>query len=197
MDLYQAYTCFYDIGKNEIVLDLGCRYGNLLKFCCSESYGVDVNSFAINICKERGLNAILADVTKGLPFDDEYFDVVFCKHVIEHVEKTSELMKESWRVLKKNGRLILITPNVLKRKFKFYDDAEHVKPFTPRALRQILWDNKFELQEESFEPKFIFPFYSVFKDYFDFFYNFNVVLYKLGFGQKQHIYIIGTKIGDG
>lgn len=200
MDIYRAYSRFYQIKKDEVLLDLGCRYGNILKFCSKKSCGTDINRHVVDVCKRRGFNVVLADATKGLPYDDKYFDVVFCKHVIEHVLDTPAFMKEAQRVLKNNGRIILITPNILKRKFKFFDDAEHVKPFTSRAIKQILWDNGFELEKISFEPKFIFPLKSLIKKllgikYFNFYYKINIILNKLGYGQRHHIYAIAIKIG--
>lgn len=46
-----------------------------------------------------------------LPFSNSYFDVVYSSNVFEHLTNCGFVMKEMHRVLKKNGKLILITDN--------------------------------------------------------------------------------------
>ena len=46
-------------------------------------------------------------VGEALPFDDEYFDIVICFNVLDHCEKPSLVMRESWRVLRKGGIMLL------------------------------------------------------------------------------------------
>lgn len=47
-----------------------------------------------------------ADLRK-LPFQDSYFDVVYCISTLEHTDNYSDIINEFRRVLKPNGRLIL------------------------------------------------------------------------------------------
>jgi ubiquinone/menaquinone biosynthesis C-methylase UbiE len=53
---------------------------------------------------------IPADINSGLPFEDNSFQTVFCSHVIEHVDSPLNLLRESNRVLKNGGALILAVP---------------------------------------------------------------------------------------
>ncbi len=55
----------------------------------------------------------LADVkmdVHNIPFDDDTFDVVFCNHVMEHVENDIKAMSEIYRVLKSGGWAIIQSP---------------------------------------------------------------------------------------
>ncbi|MEM3373326.1 MAG: class I SAM-dependent methyltransferase [Candidatus Anstonellales archaeon] len=45
------------------------------------------------------------------PYPDETFDEVYSKCVFEHLTNPANFMKESYRVLKKGGRLVIITDN--------------------------------------------------------------------------------------
>ncbi len=45
------------------------------------------------------------------PFPDAFFDKVILVHSLEATAKTRQLLREAWRVLKPNGRLLVITPN--------------------------------------------------------------------------------------
>src|SRR5690606_9088266 len=52
---------------------------------------------------------VIADLL-DLPFADEPFDVVFCNHVLEHIEDDRKAMSELFRVLKKGGWGIVQVP---------------------------------------------------------------------------------------
>ncbi|ACH39574.1 SAM-dependent methyltransferase, putative [Citrifermentans bemidjiense Bem] len=54
------------------------------------------------------------DVTQGLPFPDESFDVVYHSHLLEHLlpEKALPFMRECHRVLKPGGTLRILVPDL-------------------------------------------------------------------------------------
>ncbi len=49
------------------------------------------------------------DIQK-LPFDDQVFDVIICSHVLEHVPDDKKAVKELKRVLRKDGKMIILVP---------------------------------------------------------------------------------------
>ena len=55
---------------------------------------------------------VKADIC-DLPFEDNSFDVVFCNHVLEHIEDDFKAMSELYRVLKPNGLGIFQIPQDL------------------------------------------------------------------------------------
>ncbi len=52
---------------------------------------------------------VKADIL-DLPFEDESFDIVFCNHVLEHIEDDQKAMSELYRVMKKGGWGIFQVP---------------------------------------------------------------------------------------
>ena len=54
------------------------------------------------------------NLLKGFPFADEYFDVVYSSHVLEHFtpDQALFLLKEAWRVLKPQGILRISVPDL-------------------------------------------------------------------------------------
>lgn len=58
---------------------------------------------------ESPLAKVKMDVLQ-IPFDEYSFDVVFCNHVMEHVEDDTKAMGEIYRVLKKGGWAIIQSP---------------------------------------------------------------------------------------
>jgi predicted SAM-dependent methyltransferase len=56
-----------------------------------------------------------------IPLEDNSFDVVFCNHVLEHVEDDSIAMKELYRILKLDGWAILQVPIDTNNNFTYED----------------------------------------------------------------------------
>ena len=52
---------------------------------------------------------IRLDIT-DMNFEDNFFDVIICNHVLEHVEDDRKIMSELFRVLKLAGEAILQVP---------------------------------------------------------------------------------------
>jgi len=54
------------------------------------------------------------DLSGGIPFQDESFDVVYHSHLIEHFSKTGALrfMKDCYRVLKTHGIIRVVAPDL-------------------------------------------------------------------------------------
>jgi methionine biosynthesis protein MetW len=103
------------VGIKKRVLDIGCGDGSFIakfkKHC--ETFGVDISKSAVKMAKEAGINAYEADVSsQKLPFQDEYFDIIYMGDVIEHLTNPDFAINEVHRVLKSNGFLVLSTPNL-------------------------------------------------------------------------------------
>ena len=76
---------------------------------------------------------VKADIL-DLPFDDESFEVVFCNHVLEHIEEDQKAMSELYRVMKKGGWGIFQVPmkNSLEKSYEDFsitDSKERQKHF--------------------------------------------------------------------
>ncbi|MDV7186145.1 methyltransferase domain-containing protein [Lutibacter sp. TH_r2] len=69
---------------------------------------------------------VKADIC-NLPFENNSFDVVFCNHVLEHIEDDAKAMSELYRVLKPNGLGIFQIPQELDRE-KTYEDFSITSP---------------------------------------------------------------------
>jgi SAM-dependent methyltransferase len=47
----------------------------------------------------------------ALPFETAFFDNLILTHALEHAGSVRSLLQEAWRVLRGNGRMILVIPN--------------------------------------------------------------------------------------
>lgn len=96
-------------------LDLGVGQGRLTAKLIaqghSDIYACDKHPeyFILNKIK-----CIRCDLNhEALPYEGDFFDVVVCTDVIEHLENPRGLLRQIQRVLKTKGKLILSTPNHL------------------------------------------------------------------------------------
>ncbi|MBQ4472562.1 MAG: class I SAM-dependent methyltransferase [Alphaproteobacteria bacterium] len=68
----------------------------------------------LDICEPAD---IIWDVRNGLPFKDNMFDVIFSEHFLEHIDFPNSVclfIKEAYRVLRKNGKMIIGIPDTGK-----------------------------------------------------------------------------------
>ncbi len=102
------------IKKNEKLLDLGCGNGRLYKMVKDLGVlytGIDLSEDLVKKAQESfpGINFITGSAL-DLPFDDNSFDKVISIAVLHHIpslELRKRFFKEAYRVLKKDGQLIL------------------------------------------------------------------------------------------
>lgn len=109
------------IPTNSTFLDVGCGAGYAMYKAKAERnclvYGVDpdpgghgVGRFLEKFPKAE-VNIQQAFAEK-LPFEDEFFDVVYSSHVLEHVNDEAQALKEMKRVLNQEGIAIIGMPTV-------------------------------------------------------------------------------------
>jgi ubiquinone/menaquinone biosynthesis C-methylase UbiE len=111
---YNLHEYLHFRGKR--VLDVGCGNGYVLSKYAGEGaevYGVDISETAVEITKRRfSLLSLPADIKVGnaekLEFEDDYFDCVCSMGVLHHTHDTSKGVDEIHRVVKPNGRVILM-----------------------------------------------------------------------------------------
>ncbi len=109
--MMRNYGSFDDRSKLN-VLDLGCGWGNNLKFLNEKGFscvGVDISKTAIQHCNSSGYDAKQCDFKK-LPFDENFFDVVIDRQAIQHnaIEDIKKTICEVHRVLKQDGTFYTI-----------------------------------------------------------------------------------------
>ncbi len=110
------------------------------------------------------------DLRQGrLPWQDNFFDFIMLSEVLEHLIPSDipGVLKEIKRVLKKDGYLVITTPNIaslLKRinllrgknpiefDLRLHEEATfgHIREYTMNELEQIVMDQNFKLERKDF-----------------------------------------------
>lgn len=124
------------------LLDLGCGDGRLVplwqSITAADAQGIELSPHAVQTAMEMfpTIKYTQGDATHT-PYQDEEFDIVICQEVIEHIEDQAQLIKECSRILKKDGWLILTTPN------RYYFDRRKGGNYSTQPIEKLL--NKDEL----------------------------------------------------
>ena len=135
--LAEHLTRQYKMKKNSKLLDLGCGRGEFkrIRWSGNARTGIDQADIAQQTCPTADIRT--GDLEKRLPFEDNYFDVVYSKSVIEHFYYPEKIVAEIYRVLKPNGLVITMTPDWAYNVVSFHEDYTHRTPFTLQSLNDI------------------------------------------------------------
>jgi predicted SAM-dependent methyltransferase len=107
-----------------------------------------------DLCDPRAM--IKMNIT-NIQYPDEYFDIIYCSHVLEHVEDDRSAMREFCRVLKQGGWAILLVPITADKTFedpsiiapvdrlRVFGQEDHVRRYGPDYVDR--------LQEAGFKVK--------------------------------------------
>jgi len=137
--LLEAVVNFFRNQPKGKVLDLGCGDGDYAKRL--KDLGFEV--IAADMDKQRfryhgQIEWRYCDITKEIPFADNYFDYVVFLEVVEHLKNPYTVLAQINRLINSGGSLILSTPNILnlKSRFRFMFEATY-QYFREPPLDQI------------------------------------------------------------
>ncbi len=116
------------------VLDFGCGTGNyadlLQRITHAQVYGVEPSDGMREKAAAKNPAVFLA---KGdhehIPFEDSFFSFIYMTDVIHHVPDIDKMFAEFFRVLKRNGRICIVTESHDQIERRFY-----VKYFPSTAI---------------------------------------------------------------
>ncbi|MBI5873612.1 MAG: class I SAM-dependent methyltransferase [Candidatus Omnitrophica bacterium] len=131
-------------GKSFKILDIGCGQGDFLESLNKnkfEKFGIEINKKAYQECLKKKLHVYDQDLKKA-DFKDDFFDVITLWHVVEHLMDPVETLIAAKRILKKDGILVIATPNTdslgfkLGKKLWFHLDApRHLTLFGRQSIK--------------------------------------------------------------
>lgn len=171
------------------ILDIGCGNGRFLTNISNsrfDKYGVEINPEGYKRCREKKLKTYNQEL-KNINFEDNFFDAITLWHVIEHLDNPSEVMLNIKKILKKEGILVISTPNTTSLGFKYgqslwfhLDVPRHLILYNKKSLEYFFDKTGFKVIQEknifydfpldlfwslrkSWLKYFIYPLYPIFK----------------------------------
>ncbi len=146
------------------ILEVGCGEGdfrvNFNNGC--EYWGIEPSIDAANIAQNK-LNKVLVGTYQGVSSElpDEYFDIVICNDVIEHMTDHDEFLQSIKKHMCNDACLVGSIPNVryfwnlvnllVKKDWKYIDtgilDRTHLRFFTHKSLKRTFIMNDFMIEK--------------------------------------------------
>jgi len=109
--------------------------------------GVEKNQAIVDVARENGLNVVAVDEF-DLDRNQEAYDVLLMSHIIEHFQYQDlvAFMESYLDCLKPGGLLLIATPLMNS---SFYDDFDHVKPYTHISILSVFGGKQSQVQFHS------------------------------------------------
>lgn len=95
------------------------------------------------------------DITQ-IPLEDDFFDLIICYHILEHIENDKKAMEELFRVLKSNGICAIQTPfkkgdiyedyskKTAEERLAAFGQEDHVRIYSVTGLQYRLKESGFQ-----------------------------------------------------
>lgn len=117
--IFQLINSYYNF-DNKKVLDFGCGIGTSCSLVPAKYYlGVDNNEERINYAQTKYPQYNFQIYKEDLKLKDNSFDHILIISVLHHIEQKiiNKILKEFQRILKKDGKIIVIEPCLLPKSF--------------------------------------------------------------------------------
>jgi ubiquinone/menaquinone biosynthesis C-methylase UbiE len=95
------------------ILDVGCGKGSLGFILLKQQPDIEMVFSDVTLEARKYLQGqtFVKCSMAAMPFPDNSFDKIYCMHVLAHFADGEQGIKEAFRVLKKGGKLMILTPN--------------------------------------------------------------------------------------
>lgn len=166
-DRFKQELAFVNSLQQGKILDVGCGTGHFLSGVDSSwgRFGVDVSRYAV--LKARKWADVFCGTLKEADFPPAFFDVVSMNYVISHMKNPIAEVHCVRRVLKKDGILILGTPDFdspcarrFGKNYRLLHDHTQISLFTNESMHRFLRDFGFHIDRVEY-PFFDTPYFTV------------------------------------
>lgn len=175
----EEFAKLLNLRPGERVLDAGSGQGVMARYLAektgAEVVGITITPREVRVSNKlsRGMKNtpkfVLGDYM-NTDFPDNYFDVVYVNETLSHARDINLLMKEFYRILKSNGRVVFADYEIDTRgALEIYEKmAEDLKKYAggygvlqqnPGQISQALRDAKFEDVSETDWTNYVMPTY--------------------------------------
>jgi len=192
LEYRKVFLSLLEKDTNAKLLDLGCGNGEITvrleeAIGTKSAHGIDIRVAQVEEANAKGVNAIVADLNKPLPFQSESFDVICSSDIIEHVYNTDLFLREAHRILSRSGYIVVSTSNLAASHCIYYlirgwqppavevsdeikivapgqlgksvglNVAGHYRIFTLRALKEMMEYHEFKVEKDVGVGYYPFP----------------------------------------
>jgi SAM-dependent methyltransferase len=139
------------VRPDDVVLDLGAGFGEFLRFIeCRRRIAVDIERLSGRTLPAGSEEVIVPSHQMSSRVAAASVDVVFCSNFFEHLPDKQtflETLLEIQKVLKPDGCLLVLQPNIRLVRGAYWDFVDHHLPLTDRSLIEACQSAGFEIAE--------------------------------------------------
>lgn len=146
--------------KKGKILDVGTGNGKYLEILRGwgwDSYGLEISKDVVKEAQKNGIKNIEEGVLLTSKYPNSSFDVIRFSHVMEHVPSPRKELIKTHQLLKKNGKVVILIPNIQSLFFKVFktywyplDPPRHFYHYTPQTIEKYLGETGFKEIEIKF-----------------------------------------------
>ncbi len=127
---------YVEFNETKRILDVGCGITSVLNIIQGDKYGIDplIEEYKKLYPLDKSIMWMVG-YGEDIPFDDSFFDIVFCSNVLDHSDNPPIVISEIKRVIKNNGKLVL-TVDIFRDKKK--RDKAHPHSLTEKDVDDLL-----------------------------------------------------------
>jgi len=149
--LVNSYSYKEFLKEDDSVLDFGCGGGYLLdNLDVKEKYGIEINPVAREEAQKK-CDAVYESIDDFINNNkNKKFDVIISCHAFEHVLEPARILEDLKKILKKEGKIIFITPiDSYRNTHKYYkeDINKHLYTWTPLLMGNLFDANGYNVQK--------------------------------------------------
>lgn len=144
------------IKPTDTILDVGAGYCEFINsIAAAHKYAMDSNPATARKAAP-GVTVLSQEASQPWPLPAESFDVVFSSNFFEHLPSKLDLfhcLREAFRLLRPEGLLIALGPNIRFCSDAYWDFIDHHLPFSDRSMVEALEVSRFKI--EHVIPRFL------------------------------------------
>jgi SAM-dependent methyltransferase len=150
---------FYGLERDKAaapsVLDIGCATGALLAKLRERGWlacGVEISTPQAGYARRERKLEVWTEPLETVCFPEQGFDAVLASHLIEHLNRPEVLVREVRRILKKDGRFFVTTPNIAGFQARLFREKwrsaifDHLYLFSAKTLSALLARGGFRVE---------------------------------------------------
>ncbi len=139
------------------LLDIGCGNGRFLSQMRNLGWncvGFETDPAAVQVAREHYGLEVYHGMVEEAGLQERLFDVITMSHVIEHLPDPSRTLKACHKMLKKNGLIVMVTPNIsslghrmFRSSWRPLEPPRHLFLFSVASLRRCTSSAGFEVKK--------------------------------------------------
>ena len=157
--LLKSILSSISVSRNCLAIDIGCGTGSNLKTLVSEGFnaiGLDQSVYALNLVRKKGKFLVLAGDLNNLPLKTKSFGLIIAADIFEHLEDDMPGIIESYRILRKEGILILTVPAFKSLRGIQDKVTSHKRRYSKKEIVDKLKVQGFDILRTSYFNFFLF-----------------------------------------